>query len=85
MDKVDIDHLGDGICDDIVNVKECTYDGGDCCLLNTDCSYCSICSCHMNSSLICHQDWEAKIVKEKAKEIACQGMITKLGKSALVT
>ena len=28
--------VGDGYCDDVSNTIECNYDGGDCCLDNTN-------------------------------------------------
>lgn len=40
-------HLGDGFCDDVNNVPECEYDGGDCCKnghLNQF-LYCKKCEC----------------------------------------
>ena len=40
--------IGDGICDDISNIPECTYDGGDCCGGATH--YCTLCECHSNDA-----------------------------------
>ena len=28
---VDVDNIGDGICDENLNHEPCNYDGGDCC------------------------------------------------------
>ena len=41
---------GDAYCDDICNVPEYNFDGGDCCkdLLNDD--YCSFCFCYHDCS-----------------------------------
>ena len=38
--------IGDGYCNDEVNIFDCDYDGGDCCgsCVNTD--LCTDCSCH---------------------------------------
>ena len=47
--------VGDGICDDITNIFECDYDGGDCCMsdiileVNTD--LCTECLCYSNTSI----------------------------------
>ena len=43
--------VGDGICDDLTNVFECDYDGGDCCLSDTDTSYCLECLCHSDPTI----------------------------------
>ena len=43
--------VGDGICDDLTNIFECDYDGGDCCLSDIDTSYCLECICHSNSTI----------------------------------
>ena len=37
--------VGDGFCDDIANIEECNYDGGDCCGPNINMDYCFECSC----------------------------------------
>ena len=37
--------VGDGYCDDVSNTIECNYDGGDCCLDNTNTVYCTDCLC----------------------------------------
>ena len=41
--------VGDGKCDDAVNVELCEYDGGDCCLNIIDALYCDDCICHFDS------------------------------------
>merc|ERR1712210_31730 len=38
-------YKGDGNCDDGNNIKECDYDGGDCCLAKIVKTYCKICKC----------------------------------------
>ena len=38
--------IGDGYCDDSTNIKECNYDGGDCCNVNSWYLYCKDCICH---------------------------------------
>ena len=38
-------YVGDGVCDDLTNIAECNYDGGDCCLFPRNTTYCSICQC----------------------------------------
>ncbi len=40
-----LNYLQDGYCDDITNIPECLYDGGDCCCKDFDFSYCSECHC----------------------------------------
>ena len=37
---------GDGYCDDVSNILECNFDGGDCCLPNKVTDYCTECICH---------------------------------------
>ena len=36
---------GDQICDDMVNIAVCLYDGGDCCNPVADFNICSACEC----------------------------------------
>ena len=38
--------VGDGKCDDIINMDLCEYDGGDCCMAVVDALYCDVCKCH---------------------------------------
>ena len=38
--------VGDGYCDDHVNIPECLYDGYDCCDINSNFNLCSYCICH---------------------------------------
>ena len=40
-----LDWVGDGYCDDVTNIIECNYDGGDCCLDPVNTQYCSECQC----------------------------------------
>jgi hypothetical protein len=37
--------IGDGYCDDHLNIHDCTYDGGDCCGPAVQTNYCSDCQC----------------------------------------
>ncbi len=37
--------LGNGICEDYANIKECDFDGGDCCGNNVNTQLCSECQC----------------------------------------
>ena len=37
--------VGDGYCDDWMNIVECNYDGGDCCGNNVTHGNCSACIC----------------------------------------
>ncbi len=39
------DYFFDGYCDDNLNNFECGYDGGDCCLAESNFDYCDICDC----------------------------------------
>ncbi len=43
--------IGDMVCDEVTNNVECLYDGGDCCLEDTDKDrkFCSICTCYLES------------------------------------
>ena len=38
--------VGDGFCDDDLNIPECSYDGYDCCDINSDFNLCNYCICH---------------------------------------
>lgn len=37
--------VGDGFCDDFLNVPHCDYDAGDCCIEPVNTSYCTECQC----------------------------------------
>ena len=39
--------VGNGFCNDETNNPDCNYDGGDCCVVNTNTSACSECGCHL--------------------------------------
>ena len=46
---------GDGYCDDINNIVECNFDGGDCCGPNVNTAYCNQCQCLTgDNSQLCH-------------------------------
>ena len=49
------DFVGDGICDDLTNIEECNFDGGDCCGC-ADTSGCSDCIC-ISSGKFCEADY----------------------------
>ena len=38
--------IGDGICDDVNNIGDCLFDGGDCCNQPLVTNYCTECECH---------------------------------------
>jgi hypothetical protein len=38
--------IGDGFCDDLPNNAACQFDGGDCCLLEVNIYFCTVCYCH---------------------------------------
>ena len=42
--------VGDGMCDDVTNIIECDYDGGDCCMSDINTQYCEECLCHSSTS-----------------------------------
>ena len=42
-----LEAIADGNCQDEVNVPECGFDGGDCCLTNVVTDYCQDCHCHL--------------------------------------
>ena len=62
--------IGDGICQDLTNTKECEYDQGDCCLPQIVVGYCDNCSCHENpdkcpfENLLNNGICDAKIVSD---------------------
>ena len=39
--------VGNGFCNDETNNEDCNYDGGDCCVVNTNTNSCSECECHI--------------------------------------
>ena len=41
----DLSYVGDGLCDDLTNIVQCSYDGGDCCLDDKKTFYCKDCKC----------------------------------------
>ena len=41
----DEDYIGDGFCDDALNIPQCNFDVGDCCLPNTITDFCFECQC----------------------------------------
>ena len=43
----------DGFCDDMTNIAECEYDGGDCCGDNVNTLYCISCFCLTNTTQSC--------------------------------
>ncbi len=44
-EELDSNWIGDWYCDDDTNIKECAYDGGDCCLTAPNIEYCVVCEC----------------------------------------
>ena len=40
-----VKRIGNGICEDDVNVEECHYDGGDCCEPDSNINFCDDCLC----------------------------------------
>ncbi len=49
-------HIGNGACYAEANIEECGYDGGDCCLAETECKhYCQglECTCHETGLVHC--------------------------------
>lgn len=43
--------IGDGLCDDVSNLEECFFDGGDCCLETISIGTCFTCLCHLDGKL----------------------------------
>ena len=39
-------YVGDGYCDDEMNIAACNYDGGDCCVVNVNTNHCIECACY---------------------------------------
>ena len=52
----EIEWVGDGICDDGNNHKDCVYDGGDCCASVIDKTFCNDCLYSMKRSF-CSNSW----------------------------
>ena len=38
--------VGNGFCNDETNNLDCNYDGGDCCVVDANTTFCSECGCH---------------------------------------
>ncbi len=53
--------FSDGLCDSYLNLQECLYDGGDCCIKESDCSYCAgnECICHKTGLAHCKDGVDA--------------------------
>ena len=47
---IDIELLGNGVCDDKTNNAECGYDMGDCCLEPINDHKCTDCICHEDNT-----------------------------------
>lgn len=43
-------YKGDGKCDDVCNIEEFDYDGGDCCLNPINHENCQDCICHLDNT-----------------------------------
>ena len=43
--------IGDGQCNDETNIKECNYDGGDCCGPTVNKKHCQLCICHNDTDI----------------------------------
>ena len=43
------DYIGDWFCDDITNIPECNFDGGDCCHVDSFTFSCDFCICYMHN------------------------------------
>merc|ERR1712051_442063 len=41
--------IGDWFCDDITNIPECNFDGGDCCHVDSFTFSCNFCICYMDN------------------------------------
>ncbi len=54
------DYIFDGMCDADLNIKECDFDGGDCCLENVDCEYCAAESCLCDETGLLHCNGKIK-------------------------
>ncbi len=39
--------INDGVCDELTNIENCLYDGGDCCLENKNEALCRVCTCQL--------------------------------------
>ena len=78
---VDTQLVGDGYCDDEVNIAECSYDGGDCCGLSPNTKFCKACECFQEGTLsqknlklhfprkvclsICPSVWSSPVLSKK--------------------
>ena len=43
---------GNGLCNDITNIGECDYDGGDCCGYNINSEQCTECTCFFEETCL---------------------------------
>merc|ERR1712156_951791 len=43
------DWIGNGFCDDFLNMAECNFDGGECCGSDVKTDFCENCECHLDS------------------------------------
>ena len=69
--QVDIEDIGDGICDDNLNHEPCNYDGGDCCFGIKGVN-CWICKCKDESTtsfpIITDLPMDGKLFFDKLKK-----------------
>ncbi len=59
------EHFSDGECDGYLNTNECSYDGGDCCLEESNCRHCDDrCVCHETGLSHCTSDpeWDKLLI-----------------------
>ena len=59
--------IGNGICDDESNVRECNFDGGDCCGSAIIRKFCKFCECHNNEQMV--QTTETILTVETVEDV----------------
>ena len=66
--ECDEDYTGDGYCDDALNIPECNFDVGDCCLPNTITDFCFTCQCFNEDNYVTPMPfWKTTTVEPTSK------------------
>ena len=64
----DENYVGDGYCDDPLNIPSCNFDGGDCCLPSKIVDFCHFCECFNETNYVTPMPfWKTTTVEPMSK------------------